>query len=403
VEAVVVDSVSKTFRIATDPADSLKQRIVRFRRGHFEEFQALHDLDLVIEQGETVGILGHNGSGKSTLLKCIAGILTPTTGVVRVRGRLASLLELGAGFHPDLTGRENVYINASFYGMTRKEVDKVFDDIVAFSDLAQFIDEPVKHYSSGMYVRLGFAVAVNLDPDVLLVDEVLAVGDEVFQAKCIGRIRQFQDEGRTIVFVTHDVETVRQVCSRAIVLDHGRMVIDDVPGRSIRVFREYLHGQPVLDDVAQVAETPLTITDVRLTHAAAGTRPHLLPGESFSVEVDVEATDLISDAVLTIEICGSDSAPIFKVSSDDLGSPLPPLATAATLRIDVGPVDLLDGQFPVNLTLSDRRTGRVYDWRAGSTGFEVVNPTRATGLVSFDVSVAVSGPAPTPADVTNGR
>ena len=341
----------------------------------------------MIEQGETVGILGHNGSGKSTLLKCIAGILTPTSGEVRVRGRLASLLELGAGFHPDLTGRENVYINASFYGMRRKEVDRVFDDIVSFSDLAQFIDEPVKHYSSGMYVRLGFAVAVNLDPDVLLVDEVLAVGDEVFQAKCIGRIRQFQTEGRTIVFVTHDVETVRQVCSRAVVLDHGQMVIDGEPGKAIRVFREYLHGRPVAGNVAQVAETPLTITEVRVTHAHDDRRAHLLPGESFTAEVDVSATEAVDDAVLTVEICDTDGTPIFKVSSDDLGSPLPRLAGESTLRVTVGKVELLDGQFPLNLTVADRQTGRVFDWRAGSTTFEVVNPTRAAGLVAFDVRV----------------
>ena len=245
----------------------------------------------------------------------------------------------------------------------------------------------MKHYSSGMYVRLGFAVAVNLDPDVLLVDEVLAVGDEVFQAKCIGRIRQFQDEGRTIVFVTHDVETVRQVCSRAIVLDHGQMVIDGEPGKAIRVFREYLHGRSVLGNVAQVAETPLTIADVRVTHANIRRRAHLLPGESFSVEVDVVATDPVAAATLAVEICASDGTPIFKVSSDDLGTPLPPLDGTATLRVDVAKVDLLDGQFPLNLTLSDRSTGRLFDWRAGSTSFEVVNPTRATGLVAFDVSV----------------
>ncbi len=222
-EAIVVDGVSKSFRISTEPASSVKERLVRLRRGAYEEFDALHALDFTVQQGETVGILGHNGSGKSTLLKCIAGILTPTTGEVRVRGRLASLLELGAGFHPDLTGRENVYINAAFYGMGRKEIDRVLDDIVDFAELAQFIDEPVKHYSSGMYVRLGFAVAVNLDPDVLLVDEVLAVGDEAFQVKCLSRIKQFQTEGRTIVFVTHAAETARQICDRALVLDHGRL------------------------------------------------------------------------------------------------------------------------------------------------------------------------------------
>ena len=240
--AVSVEQLAKTFRIATDPIHSLKERVLRLGRGGHIDFQALQTVTFDIQQGETVGILGHNGSGKSTLLKCIAGILTPTSGQVRVRGRLASLLELGAGFHPELTGRENVYINAAFYGLGRKRIDRVFDEIVDFAELAQFIDEPVKHYSSGMYVRLGFAVAVNLDPEVLLVDEVLAVGDELFQAKCLSRVKRFQDEGRTIVFVTHDARTVRQICTRAIVLDRGQVVLDGSPGDAIRSLREHLHG-----------------------------------------------------------------------------------------------------------------------------------------------------------------
>ncbi len=194
-----------------------------------------------------------------------------------MRGRLASLLELGAGFHPDLTGRENVFINAAFLGMPRKEIAARFDDIVDFAGLEQFIDEPVKHYSSGMYVRLGFAVAVNLDPDVLLVDEVLAVGDEVFQLKCMSRIKQFQDEGRTIVFVTHAAETVRQVCDRAIVLDHGNLVIDDEPGKAIRVFREYLHGQPdpTLDSDAARRESTQRSATCRSTMTTRQTRRHV--------------------------------------------------------------------------------------------------------------------------------
>ena len=288
-EAIVVDGVSKSFRISTEPANSLKERLVRLRRGNYEEFQALHGIDVTVEQGETLGILGHNGSGKSTLLKCIAGILTPTTGEVRVRGRLASLLELGAGFHPDLTGRENVYINAAFYGMGRKEIDQVLDDIVEFAELAQFIDEPVKHYSSGMYVRLGFAVAVNLDPDVLLVDEVLAVGDEAFQVKCLSRIKQFQAEGRTIVFVTHAAETARQICDRALVLDHGRLILDGEPGKAIRVFREHLHGQLDVKGVLAPDATAGAISAVRVHHVHEATRRHLLPGESLTVEVDLHA------------------------------------------------------------------------------------------------------------------
>src|SRR4029450_8046194 len=202
----------------------IKEGFLTLGRNTYEEFWALKDISLTIDQGETIGILGHNGSGKSTLLKCIAGILKPTSGEVRLRGRIASLLELGAGFHPDLTGRENVFINASFLGIPRREIAKHFDDIVAFAELEHFIDQQVKYYSSGMYVRLGFAVAINVEPDILLVDEVLAVGDEVFQKKCLDRIEQIQQDGKTILFVTHGADLARKICDRVIVLDHGLMV-----------------------------------------------------------------------------------------------------------------------------------------------------------------------------------
>jgi ABC-2 type transport system ATP-binding protein len=387
VEAIVVDGVSKSFRISTEPANSLKERLVRLRRGAYEEFQALHDVDVTVEQGQTVGILGHNGSGKSTLLKCIAGILTPTSGEVWVRGRLASLLELGAGFHPDLTGRQNVYINAAFYGMGRKEIDQVLDDIVEFAELPQFIDEPVKHYSSGMYVRLGFAVAVNLDPDVLLVDEVLAVGDEAFQVKCLSRIKQFQAEGRTIVFVTHAAETVRQVCDRAIVLDHGRLVLDGEPGKAIRVFREHLHGQLDLKGVLVPEADGGAISAVRVRHAHEATRRHLVPGESLTVEVDLSAAAPVREPVLDIEIGDRNGQVLFHVDTDGLGQPMAPLTADRTVKIGIGGIWLLDGEFPISLKLSDRASGEVIDWREGAATFEVADDGRADGTVAFDVTV----------------
>jgi ABC-2 type transport system ATP-binding protein len=196
--AVDVQSVSKRFRLAQGKYNSLKERLIHGRTS-YEDFWALHDVSFDVREGETVGILGRNGSGKSTLLKCVCGVLQPTNGQVVVRGQLAGLLELGAGFQQDLTGRENIYLNGSLLGMAKREVDRVFDDIVDFSELEEFIDTPVKFYSSGMYVRLGFAVAVNVDPDVLVIDEVLAVGDERFQRKCIDRVKLFQKEGRTII------------------------------------------------------------------------------------------------------------------------------------------------------------------------------------------------------------
>ena len=174
-----------------------------------------------MNQGETFGILGRNGCGKSTLLKCVAGIIKPTSGEIRVRGSLAAMLELGAGFQPDLSGRDNIFLNGSLLGLSRAEIEKRFDDIVAFAELEDFIDNQVKFYSSGMYVRLGFAVAVNVEPDVLLVDEVLAVGDAAFQRKCLDHVKRFQREGRTIVVVSHAPDTIRQNCERAMVMNHG--------------------------------------------------------------------------------------------------------------------------------------------------------------------------------------
>ena len=218
VDVIRVEHVTKRF--ALRKVKSLKESVFAVARGqaNSERFTALDDVSIEIAAGESVGLVGPNGSGKSTLLKLIGGILAPDAGRVSVRGRLAALLELGAGFHPDLTGRENVYLNASILGLSRSETDRYFDDIVDFSGIPERIDSQVKFYSSGQYVRLAFAVAVHVDPDILLVDEVLAVGDEPFQVKCMEKIRQFQREGRTIVLVSHSAGQVAAVCDRALVL-----------------------------------------------------------------------------------------------------------------------------------------------------------------------------------------
>lgn len=226
VPVITMNEVSKRFIIRKEK--SLKERLVNFGRSrkHKEDFWALRGLTLDIEAGTTVGLIGANGSGKSTLLKVIGGIIQPTNGVVRRRGQLAALLELGAGFHPDLTGRENVFLNGAILGLSQKQIEGYFDSIVDFSEIRDFIDTQVKFYSSGMYVRLAFAIAIHVDPDVLLVDEVLAVGDEPFQKKCMDKIKEFQQEGRTIVLVTHDLTTVEEMCDRAIVLSHGQVIFD---------------------------------------------------------------------------------------------------------------------------------------------------------------------------------
>lgn len=242
--AVVVEDVWKSFRLYHERNQYLKAAVLRGRRARYEEFWALKGIEFEVPAGSTFGVIGSNGSGKSTLLKCLTGILYPEKGRLTIEGRVSALLELGAGFHPELTGRENVFINAAFLGIPRREIEKRFDAIIDFAELGRFIDEPVKHYSSGMYVRLGFAVAVNVDPDVLLVDEVLAVGDEAFAAKCLARVAEFQAEGRTIVVVSHSAAVVRQVCRRALVLDHGHLVADTDTEEAIRVLRQHLHLPP---------------------------------------------------------------------------------------------------------------------------------------------------------------
>ncbi len=225
--AVSFEDVSKRFVLRHERAYTVLESMismVRPSRRSTEEFWALRAVSFEIPDGETLGIIGPNGAGKSTALKLMARILEPTSGQVVVRGRISPLLELGAGFHPELTGRENVYLNAALFGVSQAEAQDRYDQIVEFSELNDFIDVPLKHYSSGMYMRLGFAVAANIIPDILLVDEILAVGDEAFQRKCLRKIEEFRREGRTIVFVSHDLPTVSRICHRALWLDKGRVM-----------------------------------------------------------------------------------------------------------------------------------------------------------------------------------
>ncbi|MDQ3610629.1 MAG: ABC transporter ATP-binding protein [Actinomycetota bacterium] len=223
---IQVDHVSKGFVLRR--GRSLKELAVLVTKGRplTDKFQAINDLSLTVEQGETVGLLGLNGSGKSTLLKLISGVMRPDNGTVRVRGHVAGLIEVGAGLHPDLTGRENIFLNGAILGMSEAELRRQFDSIVEFSEIEAFLDTEVKFYSSGMFLRLAFSVAVHTEPDIFLVDEILAVGDEPFQRKCLARIKQLSGEGRTLIVVSHDIDSVAEVCGRGILLDHGHKIVD---------------------------------------------------------------------------------------------------------------------------------------------------------------------------------
>jgi len=331
---IEIENLSKRFVIRKEK--SLKERLVNFGRSnlHKDDFWALRDVNIAIESGTTIGLIGPNGSGKSTLLKMIGGIMVPTTGTVNLKGRLAALLELGAGFHPDLTGRENVYLNASILGLTRQQTDRYFDAIIDFSGIERFIDTQVKFYSSGMYVRLAFAVAVHVDPDILLVDEVLAVGDEPFQRKCMERIRGFQHDGRTIVLVTHSLDQVAELCDRAVVLESGHVIADGEPRDALRALRnEFEHVRQeererhheVPGDDEQVGAERVTVESLELLDDAGRPLTEIVPGADLTVALTVNAKDPLLSAVLGIGIDTPLGVGVFGTNTKLLGAQVPAL------------------------------------------------------------------------------
>lgn len=234
--AINVRNMSKDFIIYGDKANTLKERIIRFNKNNKEVRNVLKNINISIKKGETVALIGVNGSGKSTLLKLITKIIYPTKGTIKVNGKVSSLLELGAGFHPDFSGRENIYFNASIFGLTKKEIDERLNRIIEFSELEEYIDTPIRTYSSGMYMRLAFSVAINVDADIILIDEILAVGDQHFQEKCMNKMKDLKQSGKTIVFVSHSAEAVKFLCDRAVWLKDGKVEMD---GKTADVLKEY--------------------------------------------------------------------------------------------------------------------------------------------------------------------
>lgn len=234
--AIKIENLSKVYKLYDNPVDRLKESLHPFRKKYHKDFYALKEVNFEVKKGETVGIIGKNGSGKSTLLKLITGVLTPSSGNVTINGKISALLELGAGFNPELTGIENVYFNATLMGYTREEIDAIIDNILSFADIGDFVYQPVKTYSSGMFVRLAFACAVNVDPDILIIDEALAVGDALFFQKCMRRFEQFKEQGTTILYVSHDTSSIKHFCHEAILLDNGEIIGRGYPKDIVDVY-----------------------------------------------------------------------------------------------------------------------------------------------------------------------
>lgn len=384
---ISVSGVSKRFTVRKD--SSLKERVVtlgRAGRQHRQDFWGLSDVSLDIAAGTTIGLIGHNGSGKSTLLKVLGGILQPTQGTVTQRGRVAALLELGAGFHPDLTGRENVYLNGSVLGLSQDEVTAQFNEILEFSGVGDFIDTQVKFYSSGMYVRLAFAIAVHTDPDILLVDEVLAVGDEQFQEKCLAKIRDFQSEGRTIIIVSHALDQISSLCDRVVVMDKGKLVYDGIPVTAIERFRKLLAsnavGQARPDQVSRAME----IREIDVLNDEGAAVKDIRPGERLTLDVSVGMLRPVEKWAIGFSVDSSLGQIALASNTDLLDIDLDPLVESRRVRISFTTDGLAPGRYTVNVNASGISEPTSHGLMNGAD-FEVLGEAVSVGPVATSVQI----------------
>ncbi|HEY3485545.1 MAG TPA: ABC transporter ATP-binding protein [Ilumatobacteraceae bacterium] len=371
--AVSVDEVWKSFRLYHERNQYLKAALLRGRRARYEEFWALKGVSFEVSHGETFGIIGSNGSGKSTLLKCLAGILFPERGKVSANGRLSALLELGAGFHPELTGVENVYLNGAILGMSRKEIARRFDDIVSFAGLEQFIDTPVKNYSSGMTVRLGFAIAANVEPEILLIDEVLSVGDESFQRRCMEKIEQFRQDGRTIVFVSHGLAQVEQLCERAAWIEYGNL---EMLGPATEVVQRYTgasHGarDESADYGSRWGSGEAQIKAVRLLDESGSPVTVLRTGQRASVRVEFEAHMPLRDVVVGMAINHLHGQALIATNTRRRGVTIDLVEGPCAAQFDFDRLPLLEGTYELTIALTDHTEVHPFDHWDKKVRFEV--------------------------------
>ena len=392
--ALEVEHLTKSFRVHHEKANSLKQLIAGRKRAKFDDFLALKDISFTVTDGEVFGVIGHNGSGKSTLLKCMAGILQPNSGSVRVARRMSALLELGAGFHPELTGRENIFLNAAILGMTRRDIAGRFDDIVEFSGLEAFIDQPVKTYSSGMYVRLAFAVAINVDPDLLIVDEILAVGDVTFQQRCMEKFVEFRNEGRTIVLVTHDLNSIQNLCDRALWLKHGEVSGEGDPARMVELYAESMLGarDRTVDGSVRRGSGEIEITHVEM-FVGAGTSPvkRFRTGDDVRLRMPYTVNKAVAQPVFALHIMSLTGASMSNPCTRDVGLVPRMIDRDGVVEIVLKNVALLPGTYDLHVGISDFNRAHVYDHLHTAIRFDVMtgNPYETGGLMTFHPSWSI--------------
>ncbi len=384
---IVVDRVSRTFRVYAKAQRTIKDVFVSRGRSGVREVQALHDVSLSVEPGDAVGLVGRNGSGKTTLLRVISGIIKPTSGRLEAGGRIASLLELGAGFHPDFTGRENVYLNGSIHGLSRARVREVMDEIVAFAELEQFIDLPVRTYSSGMFMRLGFSVAAHIQSDVLLLDEVFAVGDELFQRKCFGKIAEFKNRGGTILFVSHDAQAVERLCDRAVLLRQGEVAFDGETREAIAAYRRLLSADANPDELEaglkEWGSGEARIVTAQLLDDEGDERVQLAAGESATVRLVVAVDPGVAAPRVSLEL-RDDGGLVLGTVTQDTSALGWNGGGERELRFRLPRLPLADGRFHLRFSLTDAASGRPLHTLDDAVRFFVFPAGAETGAVLLD-------------------
>lgn len=371
---VLAEDVSKRFRLFKERNTSLKATILRGRRHVVsEEFWALRDVSFDVKEGETFGLIGENGSGKSTMLKCLTRILTPEKGRVAVEGKISALLELGAGFHPELSGRENVFLNGAILGLGQKELKRRFDAIVDFAGIAPFIDEPVKNYSSGMYVRLGFSVAINVDPDVLLVDEVLAVGDEAFQRKCNEKFAQLRNNGKTIVLVSHGMGSVVNLCDRVAWFEHGHLKRLGLPRDVVEEYTGTVQMDRETDENGRTrwGSGEGRIVQIEMLDSSGRPSERFRTGEPMRIRLHYEMYQPIEKPVFRIVVTNLAGVPVTGPTTKDVDCIPDKLDGTGCVDIEIDSLRLLPNTYDLSAILTDRTQYKTFDHRQHAVRFDV--------------------------------
>ena len=385
--AVSVESLWKQFRLYYDKNQYLKTAILQGSRSRYEEFWALQDISFEVKQGSTFGIIGSNGSGKSTLLKCLTGILSPDRGHIHVNGRIAALLELGAGFHPEMSGRENIFLNGAILGMTSKEIQRKLDEIIDFAGLEHFIDTPVKNYSSGMTVRLGFAVAINVDPEILIIDEVLAVGDVAFQQKCLEKIEDFRNDGRTIILVSHGLGQVAQICDTVAWIEKG--VLRET-GEAQKVVSNY---NAISHEAIPVAENEIgqrwgsgevSISEILLTDQNGISQRTFHTGENLQITVRFESQISLPNSSFAFNINHLHGTDVWGTSTEKQAITVPLSVGSGSATLTLNNLPLLDGTYDLSVVIADHAGIHEFDHWEKRIRFDVSQKnTYDTGIVDI--------------------